>query len=303
MGPFDQTGRQMAKVDGAALLGWALSGLKGPRLVFLGWDDTRRLVVPGEPDRVNDLVAQVRDLARPRRATWLIAEIEGEAEPGIFWRTGQYEVLLGKELNPSCDPDGPAAIPLVLNLSGRQPAAGLRWAWGRWGTRLAPLVVDVAAQDAAATLGRIERGEVGLTVLPFLALMEGGGDPAFIARWKRAAEGEPDESRRLLYRDSALVMADLTRRQINWHQALEGWMERESAYINSFIKRGRDDGELRKARSFLLKALGRLQNPVPESVRLAVEGTNDVATLDRWFRVAVRAENLSDVRREMNLEA
>ena len=48
-----------------------------------------------------------------------------------------------------------------------------------------------AAQDALATLEGIERGERGLTVLPFLALMKGSGKPAFIKRWKRAVETDP----------------------------------------------------------------------------------------------------------------
>src|ERR1035441_4292007 len=50
----------------------------------------------------------------------IVAEIEEEPEPGIFYRTGHYELLLGKEVNPSCDPGGPAVGSLVLNLTGSQ---------------------------------------------------------------------------------------------------------------------------------------------------------------------------------------
>jgi hypothetical protein len=47
-GQFDQTARPLAKMDGA-FFGWALSFCQPrPRLTFLGWDDTRRLVCPGE---------------------------------------------------------------------------------------------------------------------------------------------------------------------------------------------------------------------------------------------------------------
>jgi hypothetical protein len=62
VGQFDQTGRQIAKSNGEEFLAWALSCcVDPPRLSFIGWDDSRRLVVPGEPDRVNDVVARVRD--------------------------------------------------------------------------------------------------------------------------------------------------------------------------------------------------------------------------------------------------
>ncbi|MBY0229038.1 MAG: hypothetical protein K2W96_07155 [Gemmataceae bacterium] len=97
MGQFDQTARQAAKLDPAAFHGWALSRcVPSPGLAFVRWDDTRRLVAPGEPDRENDLVSEVRDEARPKRPAWLITEIEDAPEPGICWRTGIYEALLGK---------------------------------------------------------------------------------------------------------------------------------------------------------------------------------------------------------------
>jgi hypothetical protein len=304
VGQFDQTARPLAKADGAAFFGWALSCFSPvPALTFLGWDDTRRLVRPGEPDRTNDLVALFRDEAHPGRQTWLIAEIEEEPEPGIFYRTGHYELLLGKEVNPSCDPDGPAVGSLVLNLTGMQNPARLEWAWGAHGTRLAPFVVDVAGQDAVATLGRIERGELGLTVLPFLALMNGGGTAEFIDRWKKAVEADPDVSRRQLYRDSALVFAELTTRQVNWMRGMEGWMMRESQTIKGWMREGEELGELRKARTVLLKLIGaQLEAPVPETIRLAIEGTNDVSKLDLWYDAALTAETIRELRKEMKLE-
>ncbi len=157
MGQFDQTARPLAKTDGAAFFNWALSCCPpAPHLTFLQWDDTRRLVVPGESERTNDLVATFRD-EDTQRPVWLIAEIETEPEVGILYRMGQYELLLGKEVNPSCDPDGPAVGSLVLNLSGTQKTPRLEWAWGAYGTRLAPFLVDAAQKDALAHLEKIGR--------------------------------------------------------------------------------------------------------------------------------------------------
>ena len=304
MGQFDQTARPVAKEDGAAFFAWAVSCcVPAHGLTFLGWDDTRRLVRPGEPDRTNDLVALFRDDGHKGRQTWLVAEIEEEPEPGVFYRTAHYELLLGKEVNPSCDPAGPAVGSLVLNLTGVQNPARLEWAWSGFGTRLAPFVVDVSRQDAEATLGRIERSELGLTVLPFLALMDGGGTVAFIDRWKRAVETDPDVRRRALYRDSALVFAELTPRQPNWLRGMEGWMMRESQTIKGWMREGAEVAEVRAKRVYLLELIGtQIEDPVPETIRMAVEGTNDPSKLDLWYKAALKAKSLAELRKQMRLE-
>ncbi|MBY0228534.1 MAG: hypothetical protein K2W96_04560 [Gemmataceae bacterium] len=303
MGQFDQTTRPIAKLDGAAFLKLALSFIpRAPRLALLAWDDARRLVAPGEPDRVNDAVMEFRDEDAPARQAWLVAEMEDEAEPGICWRMGQYGLVLGKEVNPSCDPDGGAVCTLLVNLSGTQRYRHLAPAFkGGIGTGVHPLVVDVAAQDALKTLKRIERDELGLTLLPFCALMKGAGKPAFIRRWMRAVEREPDEPRRLSYRDWALILADLAGWAVEWNQTMEGWMERKSTIIEGWRKDGREEGALHTKRTDVLKVARRLQDPVPDSIRRAIEGTNDVGVLDRWFDAALDAEDIGALRREMQL--
>jgi hypothetical protein len=306
VGQFDQTARLVTKTDGAAFFGWAFSCCTPPpRITFLDWDDTRRLVSPGEPDRTNDLVALFRDEEHPGRQTWLVAEIEEEPDPGILYRMAHYELLLAREVNPGCDRAGPAVGSLVLNLTGSLRSARLEWSWsgGAYGTRLAPFVVDVARQDAVATLERIERGEVGLTVLPFLALMDGGGTVEFIDRWKRVAEKEPDESRRKLYRDSAPIMAELTNQQVNWLRGTEGWMERKSQIIEGWKREGAEEGALLSMRRAVLRLIRvRLGEPVSESIRLAVEGTNDLPTLDLWLDAAGTASTLGELRQAMKME-
>src|SRR5436190_21300738 len=97
MGQFDQTARPLSKMDGSAFFAWGLAcSAPGLRLSFVRWDDTRRLVSPGEPDRTNDLVALMRDEARPDRPVWLVVEIEEGAEKGILLRLGPYTFLVGK---------------------------------------------------------------------------------------------------------------------------------------------------------------------------------------------------------------
>jgi hypothetical protein len=236
----------------------------------------------------------------------MVAEVEEEPEKGALYRTGQYEILLAKEVNPDADPDGPAVGSILINLTGEQRVKRVEWPWagGGFGTRLAPFVVDVASEDAVRTLEKIESKELGLPVLPLLALMRGGGTPDFIARWKSAVEKEPDEARRLQYREAAIVFAELTRSQVNWLRATEGWMMRESQYIKSWERVGEERGELHKQRANLLKAIKlRLEDPVPESIRLAVEGTNDMSKLETWYEAALTVATIAELRKAMKVEA
>ncbi|MBY0230197.1 MAG: hypothetical protein K2W96_13020, partial [Gemmataceae bacterium] len=254
MGQFDQTARPIAKLDGAAFLEWALSCVpRPPRLAFLRWDDTHRLVVPGEPDRTNDAVMEVRDEAVPGRQAWLVAEFEDEAEPGICWRLGQYGTILGEEVNPSCDPEGPAVCTLVVNLSGSQKTRRVKPAFRGYGTGIHPLVVDVAAHDALRTLKRIEKGALGLTILPFCALMEGNAAPGFHDRWKRAVERVEDPAIRRSFREWAVILSELAGTSVQWLKAMEGWMERKSTIIEGWLKEGREDGAVLARRSSLLE--------------------------------------------------
>src|SRR5436309_4229182 len=86
---------------------------------------------------------------------------------------------------------------------------------------------------------------------------------------------------RALYRSFALVFAELIPELVNWQRGLEGWEVRESQYLKSFENRG----EVRARRADMLEVLEfRLGSPAPEPIRLAIEGTNDLETINRWFR-------------------
>src|ERR1700722_12873768 len=114
--------------------------------------------------------------------------------------------------------------------------------------------------------------------------MAGGGQPAVIEEWKRLVLMEPSQDKRAMYRWLALVFAELTREQVNWQQALEGWEMLESKVIGGWKREGKLEGIVEKARAVLLDVVRvQLQDPVPETIRLAVEGTNSPEILDRWF--------------------
>jgi hypothetical protein len=76
---------------------------------------------------------------------------------------------------------------------------------------------------------------------------------------------------------------------------LEGWEVRESLYAKNIEVRGEVRGEVKRARADVLRILQkRLGSPVPEPIRLAIEGTNDLALLDSWLDAALKAASWED---------
>lgn len=297
MGVFDDMARQAAKVAGPGFFDWALRQAKEPiALAFERWDDARRVSPPGWPERTDDAVAVLRPPEGGGPASWLIVESETEPERFIFHRLGVYGLLLSMELERGA-PTGeePAVGAVLLNLTGETRAAEHRSAPGgtSYGHSVKPVVINLRTLSAAATLDDVAAGRTSRCVLPWVPLMRGGGQPELIARWKAVAEAEPDKDRLVLYRDLALVFAELVRELVNWQQALEGWLMLESKVVQGWIDRGVERGAVQTRRADLLRVIqGKFAVAAPEPLRLAIEGTNDLDTLGRWIDEAIRAESL-----------
>jgi hypothetical protein len=304
MGMFDQNARAAAKQDGAAFFAWLLSRYQPPPpLAFERWDDTRRLPLPGGPDRTDDLVAVLRRTDAPGQVVYMIVEVESEPERHLLQRLGIYGLMLSREVSPPPGTeDQPPVGCALVNLTGVRPEGGLalRVAGTPLGLEVKPLVMNLCREDGPRTLTDMAKGRVGLSILPWLPLTAGGGEPALIEQWKQVALREPDAQRRATYRDMALVFAELTRDLVNWQRALEGWEMQESQYIKQWLNEGELKGVVKRGRADLLKLLrAKLHDPVPEEVRLAIEGTNDPDTLDRWYDAALQAGTWPDFRTAM----
>jgi hypothetical protein len=169
--------------------------------------------------------------------------------------------------------------PLILTGSANDP-----------GVLVKPTEVWLAQQNATLTMDEVESGKLASCVLIWVVLMQGGGEPQNIDRWKRLVEREPDAEMRAKFRAFALVFAELIPELVHWQRALEGWQLRESQYLKSFEDRGEQRGEARTRRADLIRVLQfNLKTPAPEPIRLAIEGTNDLGILDRWFDEALKA--------------
>jgi hypothetical protein len=286
MATFDETARQACKVSGAGLTLW-LDRFADESMAadFANWDDTRRTSWPGGPERTDDVVCVLRRRADGKPAH-LIVEVETEPRPDGLARLGIYELLLAIEVRGVLE-DGPPVYGAILRLTGNRKGGPLLLSKSasRPGVLVQPIEVWLADHSAAETLARIESGELALCILPWVVLMRGGGDSEAIERWKELVGRKPDVEKRAAYRSFALVFAELIPELVNWQRHLEGWEVRESQYLKGIETRGKHMGAVEQARAYLLEGLRlKFGSPVPEPVRLAIDGTNDLTTLDRWFQ-------------------
>ena len=304
MGMFDQNGRQASKLDGTGFWEWVIrSFTEQMPAVFDHWDDTRRTSWPGGPDRTDDVVAVLRRTDQANGRIVMIVELETEPERFIFQRLGIYELMLSMEAAANAAAgEEPAVGSVLIHLTGQRRETRLQLlpSCTTKGTTVEPIIVDLCKEDAALTLADIDAGTTALCILPWIPLMKGGGNPALIAEWKRVTMKEPSAERRSMYRDLALVFAELIKEQVNWLQGLEGWEMKVSQTILGWKREGKHEGVIEARRADLLETVRvRLQDPVPEPIRLAIEGTNDPDTLTRWFRAALTVQTLDELRKGM----
>lgn len=78
-----------------------------------------------------------------------------------------------------------------------------------------------------------------------------------------------------------------------WKKALEGWNVRESQQVLEW----KAEGELKDRRAALLRLLEkRCKEPVPSDLVAAIEATQDMDLLWRWFDVAAEVNTFDDFR-------
>ena len=162
------------------------------------------------------------------------------------------------------------------------------------------MVINLRNESAAELLNDIENGFLAKSLLPWVPLMHGGGDTEILKRWKKIAESEPDVERRELYRDLALIFAELSKKLVLWQKTLGEPNMLESQLILGWMKKGEDRGVVKTAREFVIGLIGlRFGDPIPEDLMLAVEGTNDPAILKQWNILAATADSLAQIRKAM----
>ncbi len=302
--PFDKAARFAAKLDAEEFLAWVLD-LAPERLGFAGWLDTRAIPFPGEQDQTSDTVARL-DPPDGDEPPWAVAvEFQIEPDPLMFGRLLAYLAQLWQALKP--DPERGSRFHVgaaVLNLTGTGNASReMRHPGTALVTHLAVVERNLARESADDTVSRIEAGELGWAVLPWLPLLTGGGDERIIERWKRLARLEPVERRRSEYAGLAMVFAEAADCREQWELGLKGWNVKESIVVNRWLAEGkaegkaegRIEGRVEERVESILAVLEKL-GPLPEDLAGAIRVATDLAKLRQWFNAAVRAESLAAFR-------
>ena len=212
----------------------------------------------------------------------------------MFGRLLGYLAHLWTRLKP--DPERGSRFNVggaVVNLTGAGGASrAMRLPGTAVGTQLAVAERNLALESADDTVGMIEAGALGRSVLPWLPLLAGGGEATIIERWKRLAEREPSTRRRAEYAGLARVFAEASGCRPQWELGLKGWNMRESMVVNEWKAEARVE---ERAESLLL-VLGTKFGAVPEELAAAVRATADLDKLREWVGVAVRADTLAAFR-------
>jgi hypothetical protein len=303
---FDQASRYTAKVDAAGFLA-CLLGESAAELRFRTWLDTRTLPFPGDPERTCDTVAWLAD-ADPAVEWALPVEFCLEPDGELFGRLLVYVGQLWLEKRPT-DAGGErfAVGAAVINLTGRgrtSRSMSLRKTGVR--TMLEVAERNLCDEDTAALLDAIAAGSAARCLLPWIALMHGGGETVIIQRWIELASQETDSRRRGDYGGLALVFAEAAKRLPIWKEALRGWNVIESQQVLEWMAmgeaKGRAEGEAKGKADALLEVLAmRFPPGAPAELEAAIRATTNQEQLRNWLAFAMKADSLDAFRQAAGL--
>jgi hypothetical protein len=305
MNVYDQGSRLGIKLDLPGFLAWQVRGLD-PDLHYTRWLETQSIPFPGEADRRCDTVAELEHASGLQPPWALVIEAQTQPDPDIFERLLEYLARVRRQLRHGpYGKDKYLVAAALINLTGVTTGSGLTMVLpGQSGVKL-DLQVSVRQFeqiDAAATLAEIERGETARCLLPWIPLMQGGGQEAIIETWKRLAEQEPDSRRRAEYGGLALVFAELRPYAAAWKKGLEGWNVQESQIVKEWREEGRKEGLMEGERRALLRVLRiRFVDPLPTEIVQGVQAQTDINTLSNWQQLAVTAASLDQFRQAVGM--
>ncbi len=290
---YDQAGRFVAKLDPLGILCWLLK-LRPDSLLFREWLDTRLIPFPGEPDRVCDTVAFIEDVLRGQVPWALVLEFQIEPDALMFGRAMVYMGQVWLEKKPSEERGDRFCIAaIVVNLTGRGHAEQtMDWPEAGLSTHLGIRDFNLCDIDAKTTLDGIAAADVTRAVLPFIPLMQAGGDSSTIHQWLTLASAEPDARRRGDYGALTLLFAGAVGNQAAWTQALMGWNMIQSQIVNEWMGKG----EIKREAKAVLRLLRLRFQSLPAEVENGINATTDLATLEQWFDLAYSALTLEAFR-------
>jgi hypothetical protein len=312
MNPFDQAARYAAKqLDAEGFLRWLLPNVFAAWR-WDGWIDTQSIAFPGEPERRSDTVAAFERRAGDAPPVAAIIEFQSRPIGPILERMAEYALRVRRESLHQRDPRVPyVVVGVVMNLTGPPQAETWKMTppdFGVLGLQFQVRVCTLREEDGEKLLQAIEQGQVARCVLPWVALMLGGDRADLIEKWKELASAEPDVRKRGDYGGLARVFAELCGRGAVWTKGLEGWnvevsqvvLEWQAQALARGLAQGRNEGRAEMLGLLRENLLGLLrsksQTELPEDVIAIVQGQNDPAILNRWFKQVLGASTMVEIR-------
>jgi hypothetical protein len=186
---------------------------------------------------------------------------------------------------------------VLVYLRGRCPEPVLDMTVeGGLGIRHAPVVWNVGDDVAVDALADFEAGGSTPGILFWVPLMQGGGDPAVIARWRDLVGRLPEPRVRADLLGVALVFTELAGCGQVWLREMEGWqMMTESPIVNSWIEKAVNETRLGTTREELLRLLHcRFPGAVPPEAAETINAQPSRDLLHEWFDTAARAETIEE---------
>ncbi len=290
MGAFDQAARFAAQSDPNAVVQRVLVPT-GVLLPFREWLDTRTIPLPDGSDRIADLVAALDDPTG--QPVLVVFEFQSRHDPDKLDVTLEEAGILRGRARHGVDRKGRyKVLTALVYLQGRCPDDVLDMTLpGGFGTRHAPLIWNVGADGATATLEAVASGQASWGVLFWVPLMAGGKEAAVIARWKEVVlQTVADRRTRGNVAGIALVFAELVGQRAEWNRGLEGFEMTESQVVNEWMSQGEARGKLTERRQNLLKLLAkRFPGAVPDDLVRVINEQESFDILGHWFDAAAEA--------------
>ena len=174
---------------------------------------------------------------------------------------------------------------------------------GDKGSFHAPLIWNVADDDAISTLESVADGRVSWGMLFWLPLMRGADDDNFVRRWREVVVAKIESRiRRTELAIIAIVFAELANRRPIWERGLEGFEQMESQVVNDWLRKGGKFGRIEEAREALLDGLEvKFSGVAPPDIITLINTQESLPVLRDWrrelFRVTTYDEFLAVLKR------
>jgi hypothetical protein len=279
MTDYDRAGRYLIKCDAAGFCRWLLGRAD---VAFHLWIDSRRLALPDQHDRTNDLVASFRTAGGYEA---LVVELQAEARADVLGRLLDYVARLWTEPGADRSLTLSAAGTAVLNLTGVAQPSELRLrptVAPNCRLEFAVLQRNLRDEDAAGLLAGVAGGTISPWQLGWVPLMSGGAAPGIIESWRRLAEqnfqGQPRDNLGLI----ALTFATLAKCRPPWDSGLRGWTMQRSPLWEEIRAEGREEGREEALRETILQlSRKRFGRAATARQRAQLAAITDLARLER----------------------